>query len=43
MKKLFYIMIITLATSFALSSCADEDVKPTRRPNTGGGVMLDPL
>ena len=43
MKKIFYIMIITLATTFALSSCADEDVKPTRTPVSGGGGMLDPL
>jgi len=43
MKKLFYIMIITLATTFALSSCADEDVKPARQNVSGGGGSLDPL
>jgi hypothetical protein len=43
MKKLFYIMIVTLATTFAMSSCTDEEVKPFKQPNTGGGGMLDPL
>jgi len=43
MKKLFYIMILALASSFAMTACADEDVKPARQNVSGGGGSLDPL
>jgi hypothetical protein len=43
MKKLFYIMILALASSLTMTACTDEEVKPYKQPNTGGSGMLDPL
>ncbi len=44
MKKLFYIMLLSLASSFAITACADEDVKPVLKPiSGGGGGSQDPM
>lgn len=43
MKKLFYIMLLSLASSFAITACADEDVKPVAPLRGGGGGSQDPM
>jgi len=39
MKKLFYILALTLVVCFSLSSCTEEVVKPKDTSN-GGGVPI---
>ena len=41
MKKLFYIVMITFATSIAITSCTEEEVAPSSVMN-GGGNAHDP-
>lgn len=43
MKKLFYILLLSLASSFAITACTDEDVKPTKPISGGGGGSTDPM
>jgi hypothetical protein len=43
MKKLFYIMLLTLASSLAITACADEDVKPAKPVSGSGGGSQDPM
>jgi hypothetical protein len=43
MKKLFYIMLLSLASSLAITACTDEDVKPVKPVSGGGGASQDPL
>ncbi|HEY8936630.1 MAG TPA: hypothetical protein VIM65_15485 [Cyclobacteriaceae bacterium] len=42
MKKLFYTILLVLASSFALISCTEEPVTPATDLNGGGGVS-DPM
>jgi hypothetical protein len=42
MKKLFYILVLTLVTSFSISSCTEESVEPRKADNNGGSAS-DPL
>ncbi|HEX5172220.1 MAG TPA: hypothetical protein VFW11_23755 [Cyclobacteriaceae bacterium] len=42
MKKLFYILLLSLASSIAFTACTDEDVKPAK-PISGGGGSTDPM
>ncbi|CAN5342707.1 hypothetical protein BH09BAC3_BH09BAC3_07890 [soil metagenome] len=38
MKKLIYILILVTMTSLSLSSCTEQEIKPT----AGGGNVSDP-
>lgn len=38
MKKLFYTLVFAVVTSFAISSCTEENI----RPQDGGGTSGDP-
>jgi hypothetical protein len=42
MKKLFYILLLSLASSLAITACTDEDVKPAK-PVGGTGGSNDPM
>lgn len=42
MKKLFYILLLSLASSLAITACTDEDVKPSK-PVSGNGGSQDPI
>lgn len=42
MKKIFYILIITVASTMALTSCTEETVKPVKN-NLGTGTSQDPI
>ncbi|MEO5978034.1 MAG: hypothetical protein ABIS36_15250 [Chryseolinea sp.] len=41
MKKLIYISIIAMVASLTISSCTEEEVKPSTVMNGGGGGMQD--
>ncbi|NJM25722.1 MAG: hypothetical protein HC859_09765 [Bacteroidia bacterium] len=41
MKKLFYILILAFASGLAITSCTEEEVKPST-DNGGGGGQIDP-
>ncbi len=45
MKKLFYVIAIAFAASFAFTSCAEEEVVPVTigGDSTGGGASTDPF
>jgi len=44
MKKLFYILIVSIAASLAITSCTEEDVAPSLESSgSGGGSMNDDL
>lgn len=43
MKKIIYIMVIAFVSSMALTSCTEDDVRPTEPNNGGGAGSLDPL
>lgn len=43
MKKLFYILLLSLASSIAFTACTEEDVKPAYKPIYGGGGSTDPM
>lgn len=48
MKQKLYILLFALASSLAVTSCADEDVKPRDgvddgTGNTGGNGQQDPI
>jgi len=38
MKKLLYILVIALMTSFVATSCTEEEVAPTTELDNGGGA-----
>lgn len=42
MKKIFYIALIALTTSFSITSCTEEEVKPQSEIPNGGGSPSDP-
>jgi hypothetical protein len=42
MKKFFYIFLIAFASSMAITSCTEEEVKPSSGDN-GGGAANDPI
>jgi len=37
MKKLIYIVLFAMATSFTVTSCTEEVVQPTQNENPGTG------
>jgi hypothetical protein len=37
MKKLFYVIVLALATSVCVSSCTEEEVTPKKDVTAGGG------
>jgi hypothetical protein len=39
MKKILSIILITIATSIAISSCTDEEITPSSQVNGGSGVQ----
>lgn len=41
MKKIFYLSLIVIITSATISSCTEEEIKPTTELN-GGGNASDP-
>jgi hypothetical protein len=41
MKKLFYVLLIGLVSSLAITSCTEEEVKPKQEAD-GGGHAIDP-
>ena len=41
MKKLITIVLLTFATSLAITSCTEENITPTTMDN-GGGQPIDP-
>jgi hypothetical protein len=41
MKKLFYILLLTVATSMTFSACTEEEITP-RTETVGGGGGSDP-
>ncbi|NJM25721.1 MAG: hypothetical protein HC859_09760 [Bacteroidia bacterium] len=41
MKKLFYVLMFALASGLAITSCTEEEVKPST-DNGGGGGQIDP-
>jgi hypothetical protein len=44
MKSKIYILLIAIATTFAVSSCAEEEVKPKTETGNGGGTHVpDPI
>ena len=38
MKKTIYILLIALSTSFILTSCTEEEIKPSTELRSGGGA-----
>lgn len=42
MKKIIYIILFAFATSFAVTSCTEEEVTPTIETSNGGGGPMDP-
>ena len=42
MKKLFYIMLLSLASSLAISACTTEEVNPVK-PKSNQGGSNDPM
>jgi hypothetical protein len=38
MKKLFYVIVLALATSVCVSSCTEEEVAPKKDGTAGGGA-----
>ena len=43
MKKLFYIMLLSLASSLAISACTTEEVNPIAKPKSNEGGSNDPM
>ena len=43
MKKLIYVLVIAFVSSMALTSCTEDEVRPTKPSNGGGSGSLDPL
>jgi predicted nucleic acid binding AN1-type Zn finger protein len=43
MKKIIYIMVIALVSSMTITSCTEDEVKPSKPNNGGGAGSLDPL
>jgi hypothetical protein len=39
MKKLLYVIVLLVVTSFIVTSCTEEVVKPKGASLTGGGVV----
>jgi hypothetical protein len=38
MKKLLYIILISISCSLSITSCVEEEVTPTELRNGGGGI-----
>ena len=38
MKKLFYILLLTIASAVTITSCTEEEVKPNSELDNGGGA-----
>lgn len=36
MKKIFYLICFTVFSALTITSCTDEDVKPTKESSNGG-------
>lgn len=43
MKKIIYILLLAACSSFAITSCTEEPVKPVYTDNGGGNGSSDPL
>ena len=43
MKKLFYILLITFVSSLAITSCTEEEVKPSASADKTGGTAIEPI
>jgi hypothetical protein len=41
MKKLIYILLITLTSTLAFTSCTEEEITPTTTTGNGGGAGDD--
>jgi len=41
MKKIIYIIMLTLVGALTITSCTEENVAPQTNENTGGGVSED--
>jgi len=41
MKKIIYIIALSLVSALAITSCTEENVAPLSSENTGGGVSED--
>jgi hypothetical protein len=39
MKKIFYMLLIVIGSSLAITSCTEEEVTPVDLDNGGTGVM----
>ncbi|MEJ7646693.1 MAG: hypothetical protein WKF87_19005 [Chryseolinea sp.] len=42
MKKTIYILLIAFATAMTITSCTEEEVKPSTSMRNGGGGASDP-
>jgi hypothetical protein len=43
MKKLFYILLLSLASSIAFTACTEDEVRPAKPISGGGGGSQDPI
>jgi hypothetical protein len=40
MKKILYIILLTMSSVVTITSCTEEDVKPSVTDNGGGGEII---
>jgi len=43
MKRIIYTLLFVAFSSFAFSSCTEEDVAPVQETSNGGGGEIDPI
>jgi hypothetical protein len=41
MKKVFYILLVSLMTSLSIVACTEEEVTPTTESGNGGGGVSE--
>jgi hypothetical protein len=41
MKKLFYILLVSVFASLSITACTEEEVAPTAENGNGGGNVTD--
>lgn len=41
MKKIFYILLLAMTASMAITSCTEEEVAPSTEFNGGGNISSD--
>ena len=42
MKKILYIILLGLSSALTITSCTEEEIKPTTSTDSGGGQDIDP-